>query len=257
MAWFDSSWGKRIPLSVDNTAGAASPKDVTFDLTLIDHLDEFWLNVQSAGEDVRVTDANGKTLETFDLLSFNTTTRTGTLEVQNMVVSGSAVEQLWLYFDNSGASTAVTSFTPGTPLVANVATERPPRAFIVPMNRERPGDLKPSVAVHKDSGETIFLYWDIEDLLMSACGEGFQGQDLFEEVARATYDIEQAGGSQASLFDADSIRFIECDGRRYVRTNVKAGTDANDYTAVLTLTTTEGRVIVGRVEVRINDVNED
>lgn len=59
MSWYSSNWRYRASISVDNTAGAGGAIDITASIPT--NWDEFWDNVLSTGNDVRVTDADGET----------------------------------------------------------------------------------------------------------------------------------------------------------------------------------------------------
>ena len=53
------------------------------------------------------------------------------------------------------------------------------------------------------------------------------------------------------------MRFVEDDQLRvWVRLELKAGSDNTDYTALLTVRTTEGQTLVGTWLVRVRDTDE-
>jgi len=53
MAWYSSSWAYRRALTLVHSTGGAATIDVSGTIPATD--DEFWGNVQSAGQDVRIT----------------------------------------------------------------------------------------------------------------------------------------------------------------------------------------------------------
>ena len=81
MAWLKLSgstlpFAARFPIAVDASAlGASTDKDVT--VTIPKTLELFWALIQSSGDDIRITDADGITLVDYDWASFTYASRTG------------------------------------------------------------------------------------------------------------------------------------------------------------------------------------
>ena len=112
------------------------------------------------------------------------------------------------------------------------------------MQPERPGAVYPGVKVPKNTSEYLFIYWDLEDALMR---RDFAANEypLYEEIQSYTFSVTLAGAGQAGMIDDTLCRVVECNGRRYIRTLVKSGTDNTDYTLLLTVFTTLGRRLQG------------
>ena len=138
MSWFNANWGYRQAIVVDNLGGA-STIDVT--ATIPADFDPFWQNVLANGFDIRVTLADGKTLATFDVDSFNQTNRTGTIEIDNASAADSdAMLVFWLYWGNAAAANAATTFTPSSAKTGHIVPNCMPAGFLVTAAAARPGD---------------------------------------------------------------------------------------------------------------------
>ena len=260
MSWMDKDWTHRAAVSVDNTASSATQEDVT--IVLPSEWPEFWGNVDNAGDDVRVTDADGVTLETYQLVSFNSTTRTGSIEVDDVAlvnidgsVAAVAGVQLWIYWGNDAASTAAGSFTAaGTAKTGTIQVGTPGSGSqrVVMARPETPGSTNPRTEVHKAASETIHLWWNLSGVLAS---RHIPSQDsrAFEEIHNVSYDVETAGNPVPSMVDATSIRIV---GPGWVRTTIKAGASGTNYVALLAVELTEGRKLDFRTTIRVKDVTE-
>ena len=261
MSWMDKDWTHRAAVSVDNTTSAQTTEDVT--IALPSEWPEFWGNVKSAGEDVRVTDANGVTLETYQLVSFNSTTRTGSIEVDNVDLTdvetspAAAVAGvlLWVYWGNAAASAAAGSFTAaGTAKTGTIQVGTPGSGSqrVVMARPETPGSTNPRTEVHKAASETIHLWWNLSGVLASRHIPS-QGSRAFEEIHNVSYDVETAGNPVPSMVDSASIRMV---GPGWVRTTIKAGASGTNYVALLAVELTEGRKLDFRTTIRVKDVTE-
>ena len=119
MAWLDSAWLYRTPLTFANHGGAS---EIDGTITIPKAMGKFWDNVQADFDDVRITSANGVGLLSY---GFNTSTgptsvadRRCTIEIDGYDV-GAAVSNsdadasvgAFLYWGNTAASAAATSVT--------------------------------------------------------------------------------------------------------------------------------------------------
>lgn len=260
MSWMDKDWTHRAAVSVDNTASSATQEDVT--IALPSEWPEFWGNVDNAGDDVRVTDANGVTLETYQLVSFNSTTRTGSIEVDDVAlvdidgsVAAVASVQLWIYWGNANATAAGGSFTAaGTAKTGTIQVGTPGSGSqrVVMARPETPGSTNPRTEVHKMSGEEIHVWWNLSGVLASRHIPS-QGSRAFEEIHNVTYSVEAAGNPVASMIDVTQTRLV---GPGWVRTTIKAGASGTNYVAILLVELTEGRKLDFRTTIRVQDVTE-
>ena len=145
-------WSYRAAITVDVGSNTGA-RDVSISIPAT--WDYFWETVRSAGQDVRITAADGVTLIPFDIDTFSATNRTGTIEIDNYTVpgTGSRVYLLWIYWGQASCSTAITPLSisgadtgyielgrpstrlvsnpiqrPGTPSPANARARAPRRA---------------------------------------------------------------------------------------------------------------------------------
>lgn len=254
MSWYNSLWLRRIPILVDGAAVTGAQEVAVPIPTTLQH---FWDNVQSAGEDIRITTSDGVTLvSSYDASTFNTTTQVGTLEIKTYTLEkDNAFNLLWLYFDNAAASTDLTTTTPGAPINGYISDEHPVRAFTV--GPQRLGDTNAREQIPHHTTDIQFVYFKLELELAGRCGADYQGSPLFEEVQYAIWDVLASGTPQAGQVDDTLARFIQCDGDLYFRGVVKAGSDATNYMGQLEVGTDFGRVFVRNLGIQTNDVVEN
>ncbi len=104
MAWYNASWPKRVPVTLDNTGGAT----FTSGQVLVRLRSEFpgWAAVNSDLSDLRVTDSDGTTLLSWwPVPGYSVAGNTADLWV-NASVSSSSSKTIYIYYGNSGASDA-------------------------------------------------------------------------------------------------------------------------------------------------------
>jgi hypothetical protein len=259
MAWYRT--GTTVPtfrrsISLDSTAGAAAA-DAAF--TIPPTLAEFWSEIDASGNELRVCDSDGYTLLTYQLAAgFNATTRTGTIQIDNIAASVAGVRQLWLYYGMDGVSSGAGSFVYSASKSAQVymgaPLASPPPIRWAP---QRPADTTPRESRTKAVDEVIWLTFDFGDALQPLLGSG-DNQTQFEELADITYAVTEAGVTQAGMISASSVRVI--DGR-YVQVLVQGGTDGEDYTVSVLARTTypngqTGRTLDARCLLVVQDVQD-
>lgn len=239
MSWHDDNYNHRRPLSI--IVGSTTPTDVTIAMSADD--EQFWAGIRSDCNDIRVCDADGRTLETYDIASFDYANRVLTVEVDNATFVVSKVNVLWLYFGYSSATAANTTFSPSSPVTGYAEFECPDPAYIVPFAPERAGATIPQPKIAKSESEIIWVYFDIESAMIKR-DVAYESHALYEEPSSWTFGVYNSGGSvQAAMVTQVNERLIECNGRRYIRCEVKAGSSGSDYTGRLDLTTSKGRVL--------------
>ena len=245
---------RRVSISLDGNGASAN-----YSVTIPAQLDDFWNEIDTSGNELRVTDADGVTVLTYDLSGFSKTNRTGTIRI-GAYTAGSGVEQLFLYYGMSGASSAAGSPATSSPRNGYIDLGSP-KGRIIPWRPERPGATAPEEQFTKGSGEQKWLWFDLGSFLHTASapvGSAGNKHPEWEEARLVTYAIYSGASAQASMVDATLVRFV---GGRYFRVLVKAGTTAVDYTLVATLTTTyptqaAGQTAEKRVEVVVKNVAE-
>lgn len=265
MSWYDEDWDFRLPISVYQAASGGTSDDVTF--VVPTHIDHFWENVAAAGADVRITDADGRTLETFDLDAFDKSTRAGTFEIDNATLTEDAVNLFWLYYGNSAATTAVTSFAPSGPTSGDVAVELP-AGIVVAAVSERPGATKPTTEIAKTPDEEVNVYIELTGSLVGRARTS-EGDNRFEEPSWLYGAVYRAGTLQVYAthsidVEQSKCRFIEHKGRLFARIRVRGGADDTDYTlsAMVQTTGLDGqtfsnpRIIEPRALIKVREVSE-
>jgi hypothetical protein len=255
MSWYDASWPYRRAITLYQSAGT-SPNDYTFVIPA--DLDHVWNNLQASGQDIRITDANGRTLELYDLNSVVASTKTGTVEVDNPAIAiNGGLTLFWMYYGNAGAGDAKTVFAPAAALTATLAKDAP-KSFIVPVRMERPGALRPANEIAKKASEEIDIFFEFTDILIRR-DRTFSGSDRYEEIASCTVNARRANANDTSVIDASKCRFVEQEDRMFFVVRCKAGTDGNDYTIIAVANTVElefSRVLEARCLVKVRDVDD-
>lgn len=259
MAWYDSSWQYRRAITVDVT-GTAAPYTVDVEASIPATDDEFWSNVNASGDDIVVTGPDGITPVTYDLASFNTNTRTGTIEVDNHTFAGQFMSCLFVYWGNSGASSSLTTFSTASAVTGAIEFVSGAQVFTVRATRERPGATTPRRPLSKGSAEQIYVDFDFSDLLeLLPPGSAYEGHLAHEEIAHlSSFQVLLSGVDQASMYTTTAHRFLPY-GR--VRCLVKAGSDGSDYTLVCSVVTSRPgssitRTLTARAALRVRDVAE-
>lgn len=260
MSWYQlgaNPWQFRRAITVDaTTAGPGTTCDVTH--TLLPDDDEFWNNVQSSGQDIRVCSADGRTLLTYDLDSFSTLTRSGTIEVDNWTFPAAKMSALYLYFGNSSASTAVTTFSPSSAKSGYIELGRP-TSRIFRVRPERAADTKARTQFVKGANESVYVDFDFSAMLEKAIVPG-RGRMLWEEISYiSSTTVEAAGVDQVAMHVAANDRI--CDGGR-VRVWVAGGSSGTTYTVVCRVVTARpggqpsGRTLEARARLYVQNVTE-
>lgn len=244
-SWYDSAWAYRWPIYVDVSAAGAT-SDIT--ITIPADFDLFWDNVDSSGDDIRVTEANGRTLVTFDLAAgFNTTTRSGTIEVDNYGTThgsgaGASGMLLWVYWGNAVASTGVSAFVPAAAISGYICTDAPVPEMTVQCRHEQAGANYPSQRLFVYDGTThgVGVYTDIcFDLtpvmvMRSRKYEGSLGSHGPTAIRLLIAEQTSKTTANASTYSEADYRFLYGpDGRLYVRFTLLSDSylGAGTYTA--------------------------
>ena len=104
--WYSSSWTKRIKITVDSGEVDADLTNfpVYIDLDDIAPAHGFWSNVEANGADLLVTEADGETRLSLEVVSITVGSNIGQLHFKANNLDGDADTIFYLYYDNSGAS---------------------------------------------------------------------------------------------------------------------------------------------------------
>ena len=241
----------RLPLTFENTSGGSG--NAVFSLAGIADLDEFWDNVQSDGYDIIVTTAEGSTIiapTAWDILSFNKTTRTGTIRIQGLTMPA-GMSLYWLYWGKNG--TAATSQWVSTPAPSSPKTVHlhrgdplsvePSRRILGGIGSAQPRATTPRHALRKEADAALRVYWLLDNLKRTKLANA-AGSTEWDQPSVGTHEVVDVNDSDvATMYTVTEGRFaVDGDGRVYYSMIVKAGTTGTSYTARATVTTADGEI---------------
>lgn len=256
MSWYNSSWSYRLPVSIDNSASTLTTIDVggAFPVDLY-HL---WNNSQTDGDDIILTEADGITQISaangnctgWDLNSggtFNGATFTGGIQIDGWTgATANQINIIWLYYGNNAA----TNTRDGTVSLSGAKTYALAKADVRSLTPkwgsfpENAGATTPRISIPKTTNETIDVYIDFRAELARRRFP-YQTRLLYEEIK--SIDLSCA---TASVVDETAVQLVS---DSVVKARVTAGSDATDYTPILKVTTTLGRVLDRRFILKVND----
>lgn len=244
--------GQRVSITIDSTASAATG-DVQ--ILIPDTFSPFWEKIDASGYELRVTAADGVTVLSYKLASFNKTTRAGYIQIDDFAPAEATVCQVWLYFDMSGAPDKSTAFVYAASKTGYIYLGAPGPA--TPALPERPGDAVPRDALAKVAAESRWFWFDFGPRLQRRF-VAFDGYDQWEEIYSVSYDVQAGGVSQAAMITATSPKIV---GGRFVQVLVAAGTSGTDYTLICTAKTRyppdlTGQTLQARALLRVKDPKE-
>lgn len=120
--WYNSAWDYREELLIDSTKVAADLTDFVlyFDLSDFPSGHKIWSNLQSGGQDLRFTFANGEDELALEVVSVDTSGKTGEVHVKfEGTLSSTDDTRIYVYFGNSNASAYADTDPFGTHTVWN------------------------------------------------------------------------------------------------------------------------------------------
>ncbi len=270
MSWYDSDYQKRASISVPNTAGSGT---IDVDTTIPPEWDEFWNAIDTAGDAVRITSADGVTLVAYDVDkpgggAFSRSTRAGRLRIDGATVPAVAnsTAQFFVYFDpESTVADGSSAVTMSSILDGYIELGRP-SARQLAVQGQPPGLTRPQALLGKGAGATEHYWLDVGPVL-EVYRRPSEGHVAYEEIGAVKVVVyTDAGATGTSMEDHTGTRFVEIpDGRRrrmFVRIRLTAGTSPNRYTAEVQVqtrtpaSTTTHRTIVHRTGLVVYDVLE-
>ena len=236
-----NTWRFRKLIAIDGPSGTPGAPDVTYALPADD--EHFWANVQSDGDDVRITAADGRTAKTYQFsVAFNASTRVGTIQVDDGANgSSTAAGVLWLYYGHSTVSAGSGSFVAGTLWTGRTLVGRPAPGRVLQWAPEQPGATSAAAKIQKTANETILVAIHYRDVLAHRAIP-FAGGLEEEEPSTFAYGCYDAGSAQAAMVDLTAIRA----DNEYVYVLLKAGSSGSTYTVRVVMTTTGSNTGLGR-----------
>ena len=122
---------------------------------------------------------------------------------------------------------------------------------------EDAGATIPRLSISKGTADELDVVIDY-GALMSARLAPHAGRLLAEEIDRITLQVlDSSAVDQTAMYDLSKCRFIGTSTQSFVSLRIKAGTNAANYTAVLSMTTTgtgSANTILFRFGVQVNNV---
>lgn len=237
MAWLDG-WSYRIPVAIDNS-GAAGTVDAA--IAIPDDWDHFWDAIDTDGDEIRLTSADGTELLTYQWSSspaFNKANRAGLIEIDAMTADGTNASMIliWLYYGNTGAASGAGSFTLATSAVDGFIYLGRPSGYLAQGRPPTPGTTQPETRLQKSSTEEVRVWLEVRRLMETRHRKA-AGSLLWEEPHKIVSSIVNSSGTpQAAMIDQAATRFVEIlsgPGRGlWVGLLWKAGTTATNYTFV-------------------------
>lgn len=103
--WYaDTSFEDRLPLIINSgeVSGTVTNFPIYVDLATLGS--DFWNNVQSDGDDIRITAGDGQTELPYEIVSFNSAARTGELHFLADSISSATNTTFYIYHNNPSAS---------------------------------------------------------------------------------------------------------------------------------------------------------
>ena len=102
-SWYNSAWSKRVNIIVDNAQVPTSVTDFPVYVNLANLPDAFFSGVQTDGDDIRVTSANGVAELPFELVAIDTVSKTGELHFKANL-SSTTDSGFYIYYGNGVTS---------------------------------------------------------------------------------------------------------------------------------------------------------
>lgn len=245
MAWYYESgitWQKRLAVACQTIA--TSGTDASIYLAIPVTWDDFWSVIDSSGEEVRFTDADGVTLCDYEIDSFTLSTRTAAYNLEPgynaSQVAGTMIA--WLYYDPIGSPSDLSTSLGVQTENGRISLTDPellPDQVVV-ATRPAPGTSEPADTVTKAAAEDILVWFRFDQLLAKRTGSQLASdRDDYEELQAIQVEVLNSGGTDQSGMRSDALNraVYTQDGRLYLGVYVTGGSDGTDYTVRVEATT--------------------
>lgn len=255
MSFYSTDFPYRAAAMIDGTSANSNTIDATIAIPSTWAL--FWDNVQSDGDDIRITEADGVTVLAYDLDSWNYSNKSGNIRIDALTHSGqsanNAARVVRIYWGDSDASAGASANLTISSAKTGTVTLIDPSTGRFPIIRCQPPRLdvdETATVITKQSTEQTRVFWDLREMLAQRV-ESYQGSRLFEEVDFVTFTVADTnGGAQNGITDLTKLAIVD---PYFVSTWIQGGTDDTNYLLTLTVYTTEGRVLDFRATLKVND----
>ena len=243
MAWLDTAWKYRTPITFANNGGAG---EIDGSFTIPKAMGKFWDNVQADVDDVRITAADGQTLLSY---GFNTDTgptsvadRRCTIEIEGYDVSAhitnsaaSASVGGFMYWGNAAASAGATSVSISSAKTVLLELTSPGSATepVLLCGGVNADQTYPSHRIGKQTTETTNIWWNLRRCIQFLRRPN-QRSRRNEEIAYVNFTIidEDGVGRTGAMTVVNSITISD---NYMVRTPILAGVTGTRYLLTLTV----------------------
>lgn len=248
MAWLNSAWRSRAAITLYSSSDLAQD----FDVVIPSQWDDFWDNIDTSGNELRVTDAAGTALDYgIDDGSggaFSKTNRLGRIRINNYdtPISTSGATLAWIYYNSTSTqgSGAGSSGTGGQTGYIELAT---PSGLIIGHRSPIAGNTAPPQQIHKTAAERKALWLGYGGLLAPAFTP-LRGASVNEELYYVAHDVvDTSAASVPTMVETTAIRFVWVprgpNMGTWCRFLVVGGSSGNWYTSTLlsrTVSPTDG-----------------
>lgn len=239
MSWFNGSFNRRIPITINASSASSGTHD--FEVEIPQDWDDFWDNIRSDGNDIALTDADGKSILNFQFKAgFNLPNRTLTLQAENINLGASnRMRIVQLYWNNPTQGSSLQTVISVSSVLTGHIYLGGPSGFVVKDAGFRPIGTVPTSVFQKDPADEVDIWFPVGQALARRRIEYNQRLD-FKLPQRFNVDVKNSSkASQASMFALEETRLIN----GWCRVRVKAGTDNQDFTVRLGMLTTDAEGI--------------
>lgn len=264
MSWFKKNVAPpndtrlhRTAITVDCTGKTQGDAvRVVVNLAKFAEFDHLWENMGTNGANLEATGSDGYYEIDLELVSVNSTARTGTLRIAYTCKKSGAVELIWLYYGSDGSPTAsADTAATGTGDVDGNLTQDAPLGYpVVRATAQAPESTTTRDRIAKDPDDDAFVTFELPEL--TPTNYPINGSKLYEEISTLTMQVLAGATDQPSMYSLGDARFFAVRGRMFVRVLVVDGNSGTDYGIQITVETTLGRVHVRRAGLIVRRTTE-
>lgn len=249
MSWFKSgsdTFSFRSAVAVEGT-GLVTTLNVTVTIPT-DHA-LFWDNVQSDGDDVRFTQADGVTALAYERTTWDYANRSAVFKITSFNLSSAGdMGNMWMYFGNSTVSSGSTAYGGGTLYNGRIIVSGIGASDLVIEPGFNQGETTARYELQKTSSESVFVWVRVP---LSNRDVLFNGYYFSEEIHYADVAPDDANVTAA----VGNLRlFTDRTGFAWLRVQISGGADLDTDTVRVTIGTTNSRVMQALVNVTVKDL---